>query len=195
MRSRLVLLPLSLSLVLGACRHDGRTLKPARPDETQSIVDPTTTLKALPTAPFTVLVKWSSDGTTIDRGHTCDGENQAPQVAWTGVPSATAEVALAVVDEDANGYVHWVVGGLPAVDGSLQAGALPPNAVEGTNGSGSVGWTGPCPPPGTTHHYHLTLYALDQEIGLGGHDGGAATISAFADHAIARAEATATYSR
>ncbi|MEO7398733.1 MAG: YbhB/YbcL family Raf kinase inhibitor-like protein, partial [Ilumatobacteraceae bacterium] len=29
-----------------------------------------------------------------------------------------------------------------------------------------VGWRGPCPPAGTTHHYRFTLYALAEHIEL-----------------------------
>ena len=196
MRLRPTLVPaLVLLLTLGACSHDGRTLRPAQPDQTQSIVDPTTTVATTVPKSLAVTVKWSTDGSTIDRQFTCDGGGQAPEVSWSGVPSTTAEVALAVVDDDANGYVHWVVGGLPAVGGSMQAGALPAGAVAGTNGTGTVGWTGPCPPPGSAHHYRLTLYALDEEIGLGGHDGGIASIDEFATHAVATAHTSATYTR
>ncbi len=193
-RSVLSLLLSSSALALSACSNDGRTLRPAAPDQTQSIVDPTTTASVVP-EPLTVTVRWSSNGNEIDRGHTCDGENRAPEVSWSGIPSTTAEVALAVVDDDANGFVHWLVGGLPAVGGSMQAGALPAGAVQGPNGAGTTGWTGPCPPPGPSHRYRLTLYALDEEIGLAGHDTTAAVLAAFADHTIATAETTATYAR
>jgi len=195
-RATVICVPVLLTaLVLGGCSHDGRTLRPAQPNQTQSIVDPTTVAATKAPEPMQVTVNWSSDGTTIDNRYTCDGANQVPEVSWSNLPASTAEVALSVVDPDANGFVHWVVGGLPAVGGSMPGGALPQGAVAGTNGAGKIGWTGPCPPAGSTHHYQLTLYALDDEIGLGGHDGGAATIEEFRAHAIATAVANASYTR
>ncbi|MCU1345419.1 MAG: hypothetical protein JWL70_1685 [Acidimicrobiia bacterium] len=208
MRLRPVLVPLSLAVALGGCSHDGRTLRPAQPDQTQSIVDPTTTVGNstgtaatggqsghAPVAKLTVKVEWGSDGSTVAKQYTCDGGGTSPAVSWSGVPSTAAEIGLAMVDDDAKRFVHWVVGGLPAVDGSMPAGGLPQGAIAGVNGAGTTGWTGPCPPPGSPHHYRLTIYALDEEIGLGGHDGGTPTIDQFVAHALAQAESTATYGR
>jgi Raf kinase inhibitor-like YbhB/YbcL family protein len=70
------------------------------------------------------------------------------------------ELAISVVDPDAGGFVHWLVTKLPAQLRSLAEGALPEGVVEGPNGRGAPGWTGPCPPSGAAHHYVFTLYAL-----------------------------------
>ena len=48
---------------------------------------------------------------------------------------------------------------------SIGEGDVPVGAIEGQNGFStatvpSIGWSGPCPPAGTTHHYRFTLYAL-----------------------------------
>ncbi len=32
---------------------------------------------------------------------------------------------------------------------------------------GAIGYKGPCPPPGSPHHYHFRLYALDDELSAG----------------------------
>ncbi|MDO0916643.1 hypothetical protein QQM39_39260 [Streptomyces sp. DT2A-34] len=40
--------------------------------------------------------------------------------------------------------------------------ALPPGAVAGANDGGRSGCMGPCPPVGdVSHHYKITVYALD----------------------------------
>jgi Raf kinase inhibitor-like YbhB/YbcL family protein len=102
-----------------------------------------------------------TDGQMIPRQYTCRGDGAAPDVAWTGVPSGAASVALVVFDPDAgsSGFVHWVVYDLPAADGQLLAGTAPAGAREADNGAGRPGWTAPCPPSGT-HHYQFTVYAL-----------------------------------
>ena len=81
------------------------------------------------------------------------------------------EIALVVTDTDANDFVHWVVAGLDPKNPSIAEGSVPVGAIEGANGfstaaAPSVGWNGPCPPKGSTHHYRFTLYALDQQIEL-----------------------------
>jgi Raf kinase inhibitor-like YbhB/YbcL family protein len=107
-----------------------------------------------------------ADGATIPVEYTCDGADEVPLLTWTAPPDGTAELALSVVDVDAQGFVHWLVYGLPAEAGSV-GGAEPlvDGAAEATNSFNDVGWGGPCPVPGAgPHRYELTLYVLDQQI-------------------------------
>jgi Raf kinase inhibitor-like YbhB/YbcL family protein len=100
----------------------------------------------------------------------CKGGNVSPALAWSGSPADTKSFALLVHDPDAptgSGWWHWVVYNLPAGTTSLPAGAgdprknlMPAGAVQGRTDYGSVGYGGPCPPPGKPHHYHFQLYAL-----------------------------------
>jgi Raf kinase inhibitor-like YbhB/YbcL family protein len=108
------------------------------------------------------------DGGEIPREQTCDGEDAAPQLDWSGVPSGVVELALTCEDPDAPGgtFVHWVAWGIDPADGRL-----PPEGNagirNGRNGFGRDGYGGPCPPPGDgPHHYEFTLYALDGSVGL-----------------------------
>jgi Raf kinase inhibitor-like YbhB/YbcL family protein len=89
-------------------------------------------------------------------------------ITWTAPPSGTAELALSVVDPDAQGFVHWLIIGLPGEAGSVGGGEpLVDGAAEATNGFGVGGWGGPCPPPGAgPHTYEFTLHVLDQQIEL-----------------------------
>jgi Raf kinase inhibitor-like YbhB/YbcL family protein len=100
----------------------------------------------------------------------CNGGNVSPALAWSGAPADAKSFALLVHDPDAptgSGWWHWVVYNLPAGTTSLPAGAgdprknlMPAGAVQGRTDYGSVGYGGPCPPPGKPHHYHFQLYAL-----------------------------------
>jgi Raf kinase inhibitor-like YbhB/YbcL family protein len=100
----------------------------------------------------------------------CRGGNLSPALAWSGAPADTQSFALLVHDPDAptgSGWWHWVVYNIPAGTSSLPAGAgdpkkglMPKGAVQGRTDYGSVGYGGPCPPPGKPHHYNFTLYAL-----------------------------------
>ena len=103
--------------------------------------------------------------------HTCEGRDQSPPLAWSGVPAGTTSLALIADDPDAPDpaapkmtWVHWVVYNLPADTTSLAGGAsatnLPAGAREGLNDWQREGYGGPCPPIGR-HRYVFKLYALD----------------------------------
>ena len=167
---------------LVACNSDGRTLRPADSSQTESVYTPTTTTTipgaSVPAvAPaestevsFQLVLPWV-DGGTIDPRYTCNGDDVQPQVSWFGAPADAVEMALVVIDTDANNFVHWIVGGLDPKDPMIGENQVPVGAIEGANGFSTaaapvVGWRGPCPPAGTAHHYQFTLYALDQQIEL-----------------------------
>jgi len=103
----------------------------------------------------------------IPQRHTCDGEDLSPPLTWTDPPDGVESLALVMDDPDAPSglFVHWLVWGLDPA-----AGTLPENAnslLEGTNGFGTVGYGGPCPPPGHgRHRYFFRLHALKQTIDL-----------------------------
>jgi Raf kinase inhibitor-like YbhB/YbcL family protein len=109
------------------------------------------------------------DGARMPVRFTCDAEEVSPTIVWSGVPEA-AEYALTMVDVDApgDGFVHWLVYGIPGEDTSLPQGAVPEGAVEGRNSFGEQGYAGPCPPPGDEpHRYVFTLYRLNTARGAG----------------------------
>jgi hypothetical protein len=113
------------------------------------------------------------DGSQIPAKYTCSGANISPQLAWSAPPAATASLALIVTDPDAprGTWVHWVLYDLPAgtralPEGLPALGQLPDSARQGRNDFGEIGYGGPCPPPGSPHHYVFTLYALDAKLNL-----------------------------
>ena len=69
---------------------------------------------------------------------------------------------------DANGFVHWVVYGIPTEPTAYGAGETPAGAKEGTNALGDAAYTGPCPPEGAAaHRYEFRVYALSSAVGAG----------------------------
>ena len=116
-----------------------------------------------------------SNGGAIPAKHTCEGADQSPPLAWSGVPAAARSVVLIVDDPDAPDpaapqriWVHWVLYNLPpSVTGLPEAvarKALPPGTLEGVTDFGRTGWGGPCPPAGDKpHRYNFTVYALKVE--------------------------------
>ncbi|HUP87570.1 MAG TPA: YbhB/YbcL family Raf kinase inhibitor-like protein [Acidimicrobiales bacterium] len=105
---------------------------------------------------------------TIPGQFSCEGDNISPPLVWTRVPAEAAELALVVADPDAPSgtFHHWVVLGIAPKEGRVEAGELPPGAVEAKGGSENPTWIGPCPPAGEEHDYVFTLYALDKRLGL-----------------------------
>ncbi|MGH8209236.1 MAG: YbhB/YbcL family Raf kinase inhibitor-like protein [Steroidobacteraceae bacterium] len=106
----------------------------------------------------------------VFNGFGCSGKNISPALFWSGTPAGTKSFALMVHDPDAptgSGFWHWVVYNIPADATSIPAEAgdpkkklMPAGTVQGRTDFGTVGYSGPCPPPGKPHHYHFRLFAL-----------------------------------
>jgi Raf kinase inhibitor-like YbhB/YbcL family protein len=71
-------------------------------------------------------------------------------------------------DPDAPGgdFVHWAVAGISPRTAGFPSGGVPGLITPGRNSFGSLGYRGPCPPQGATHHYVITLTALSAASGL-----------------------------
>lgn len=144
------------------------------------------------------------DGEGIPEKHTCDGTDVSPELSWPAPPEGTVELALICDDPDAPGgtWTHWVLYGLPPEQRSLPE-AVPTSetvselggAKQGRNGSGEIGYRGPCPPPGPVHHYHFRLYGLNAATGLAAGAEQAEVEEAMEGHVVARAELVGLYAR
>jgi len=66
---------------------------------------------------------------------------------------------------------------------------------QGRNDAGTVGYTGPCPPPGPKHHYVFTLYAVNRMLALPRGAPPQVVVPAVVRHVRATATLTGTYSR
>ena len=69
-------------------------------------------------------------------------------------------------------FVHWVVFNIPIDSPVLEQGIFRDTATlengtkQGTNGTGQIGYLGPCPPPRETHRYVFNVFALDTILDL-----------------------------
>jgi Raf kinase inhibitor-like YbhB/YbcL family protein len=94
----------------------------------------------------------------------CGGANRSPELQWKGEPSTTRSFALILYDPDAphpGGFYHWVLYDLPHTTHAIAPNTQFAANQTGRNDSSTLGYFGPCPPPGKLHHYIFTLYALD----------------------------------
>jgi Raf kinase inhibitor-like YbhB/YbcL family protein len=141
-------------------------------------------------------------GAPIPADFSCDAGDHSPALAWTGAPAGTKSYALIVEDPDApmGTFVHWVVFNLPAAASGMAADApktpqLADGARQGNNGMGAVGYKGPCPPPGKTHHYHFELFALDSTLDMPSAADATSLRAAMQNHVKANAELVGTFER
>jgi Raf kinase inhibitor-like YbhB/YbcL family protein len=142
---------------------------------------------------------------SIPRQYTCEGEDLAPSLQWSGAPAGTKSFALIVDDPDAPDpaapkmtYVHWVLYDLPANANSLPEGVksqqLPSGTREGKNDWKRTGYGGPCPPIGR-HRYFFKLYALDTTLGDLRTPGKPQVEAAMKGHILEQAELIGTYQK
>jgi Raf kinase inhibitor-like YbhB/YbcL family protein len=135
-------------------------------------------------------------GDPIPARHTCEGEDLSPPLTWSGLPDGTASLALVCHDPDAPSgtFVHWVAWGIDPTAGGLSEGEAAPR--EGSNGFGSAGYRGPCPPPGHgPHRYFFRLYALSAEPRVEPGADREALVRAIDGLVVGTAELVGTYER
>ncbi|MEK0155791.1 YbhB/YbcL family Raf kinase inhibitor-like protein [Arthrobacter oryzae] len=135
------------------------------------------------------------------------GQDESPQLSWSGAPAGTKGYAVTLFDPDApgrGGFWHWAVLDLPAAVTSLPAGAgaeggrlLPEGALQLKNDGGFHGYLGAAPPPGHgPHRYIITVYALDVEhLGLDAGVSPGKLESKLAPHVLGRGTLTGIFER
>lgn len=111
------------------------------------------------------------DGEIIPDKFTCNGENVSPEISWEGLPEGVKSLVLICDDPDApsGDFVHWIIFNMPPeLNGLPEAieakDIINIGALQGITSYGRRGYNGPCPPPGSSHHYHFKLYALDEML-------------------------------
>jgi hypothetical protein len=141
-------------------------------------------------------------GGMIPREFTCDGVNQSPAFSWSGIPVGTAGLVLLCEDPDAPSgtWSHWGLFNLPASLRELPGGVpttarLEGGALQGKNDFGKIGYSGPCPPRGTTHRYYFRLFALDRKLTLEAGVSRQQVRAQMQGHILAQAEWMGSYSR
>lgn len=126
--------------------------------------------------------------------YTCDGSDLSPPLDLSDVPAGAVTLVLIMDDPDAPGGVwdHWIAFDIP-VDTSIPE-DVGPLGTPGTNSWGRTGYGGPCP-PGGTHRYFFSVYALDSTLGLESGADKATVLDAITGHVLAEATLIGRYSR
>jgi Raf kinase inhibitor-like YbhB/YbcL family protein len=141
---------------------------------------------------------------SLPDGAGCKGSSLSPQISWSAPPAGTKSMVLMMEDKDApvghlhrHNYVHWLVFDMPAdrsdLDEGLPRDPLPDGTQQGKNDAREFGYSGPCPSPGSTHHYAITVYALDTVLGLPVDTTGRQLLTAIDGHILAAGQILVTY--
>lgn len=121
--------------------------------------------------PFTLAVDSLAPGSILPDTYTCNGASESPPVSWLNVPAGTHSLVLILDDPDApvGTFTHWIVTNIPPETHEIlraqpNAEVLSNGARQGDNSAGSTGYYPPCSPPGKSHRYVFTIYAVDTDI-------------------------------
>jgi Raf kinase inhibitor-like YbhB/YbcL family protein len=152
MRSRRLLLTIAataMAITMAGCSGGGERADP--PTGGDQVITVTSTAFA--------------DNEPIPQEYSCDGAEVSPPLAWSGLPSDVAALALVVDDPDAPGgtFAHWVVANIDPAEQGVGEGEVPAGGLQVGNSSGAASYAAPCPPSGT-HHYRFTVYALNRAL-------------------------------
>ena len=142
------------------------------------------------------------EGDVIPTEYTCEGQDVSPPLAWDEPPAGTQSLVLIVDDPDApvGVFTHWVLFNIPSDSRDLPEALptqaqLPSGAQQGKNDFGRLDYGGPCPPPGRSHRYRFTVYALDQPLELTAGASKKQVLDAIQGHILAQGQLTGTYQR
>ena len=169
---RLIILAALLSL-MSACGGGGGS---------SSSYSPETETETETEAPAFLLSSTAfSTGGDIPLIHACTdqgGDNYSPQLSWQNAPDGTDSFALIMDDETPpcgssdDACVHWNLFNIDSSVSSLVEDITPAdivdeggvsNVIECETYAGTNDYEGPCPPPGDSHVYFFTVYALSAD--------------------------------
>jgi Raf kinase inhibitor-like YbhB/YbcL family protein len=121
-----------------------------------------------------------------------------PAISFTGMPEAAKSVVIVCEDPDApqlEPFVHWLVYGVPASVGAVDAQTQHDYRL-GKNSKSEQGYTPAAPPPGHgVHHYHFQVFALDIELDLAAGADREALFQGMTGHVLSWGEIVGTYER
>lgn len=134
--------------------------------------------------------------------YTCDGDNISPEIELGDV--AAEWLALMMLDATSpggGGFAHWLMWNIESV--SMIPEKIPKDpvvsfplaAVQGTNGYGTIGYSGPCPKAGEEHRYDIKVYGLDGMLALSAGATKDELVKAMEGHVIQYGETFVVYAR
>jgi Raf kinase inhibitor-like YbhB/YbcL family protein len=134
--------------------------------------------------------------------YTCDGENLSPGIRLKGLSAASVAVMVFnPFEKSCCSFTPWICWNLPPLQvippGIPREGitTLPVAAVQGMTDYGTIGYTGPCPPPGSMIRYQFKVYGLDAMLDLPAGSDKHALVAAMKGYVLQFGETVALCSR
>lgn len=136
--------------------------------------------------------------------HTCDGGNLSPRIHLKVISPAAVSVAVMVFnpfEKSCCSFTPWICWNLPpspVIPSGIPPGervSAPVPAVQGITDHGVIGYTGPCPAPGTMIRYQFRVYVLDTMLDLPPGADKHALVAALKGHVLQYGETAAIASR
>ena len=134
--------------------------------------------------------------------YTCDGENISPAIRLKGLSAASVAVMVFNPFEKSccsfTTWTCWNLPPLPVIPAGIPRGGVitgPVPAVQGITDYGTIGYTGPCPPPGSMIRYQFKVYGLDALLDLQAGSDKHALVAAMKGHVLQFGETVALCSR
>ena len=141
------------------------------------------------------------DGEPIPTEYSCEGLNFSPPLELESITHDAVSIAIICEDPDAPSGIwsHWVIFNLPPKTTELPERVmtretLENGATQGSNGWGTIGYRGPCPPSGT-HRYYFRIYALDVKLNLPAGVTREELLKALENHVLDEGQIMGTYTR
>lgn len=107
-----------------------------------------------------------TQGGELPSEYTCDGAGISPPLAWDGLPDGTAGLALVMhhVAVDSTVHCYWILYDLPPTLTALAEGASGLGLPGLNTVNDQAGYAPPCSQGPGPKTYHLTLFALSEEL-------------------------------
>lgn len=134
------------------------------------------------------------NNSVIPSKYSCEGEGINPPLHISALPAGTQSLALILHDPDApmkGGFTHWVMWNIKPNSAITEKFN---NAPQGMNSARKLGYIGMCP-PGGTHHYNFTAFALDTMLTLTTQTDKAALEEAMKGHILGESTLTGLYKK
>jgi phosphatidylethanolamine-binding protein (PEBP) family uncharacterized protein len=134
-------------------------------------------------------------GSEINIRYTCDGEAISPPLVWGEGPEMTRAYGIVLTAQDDPDTVLWALADIPLQTRNFVEGISPDGAIVTVNASGALGYQAPCPDPGVTQRFEITVYAQEFPLESAPNSPAAQMRDALEEVALDVAISTFTYQR
>lgn len=145
-------------LVTSCSTDDGRLMQ--EPVGGPPVVGTTAPVEDSESSGWTLTTPWAV-GSDFNLRYSCDGEAVSPPLLWSEGPEMTRAYGIVLTRQDDPNKVLWAMADIPLQTRNLVEGLAPEGAVVAVNESGALGYQAPCPDPGVSQQFEITVYAQE----------------------------------